>query len=124
MGFFGNKNGQDDNNRIPPNPNTRIMVGVIVSGYLMYLGYSLIKGYMQGEGGIPAWTAILFGLLFIGAGLGYIVYSLKMYRKYKDMEEAAAAEAENSEEESIEEENTEEENIEETETENIEEENP
>lgn len=92
MALFGGNSGNKG-----PDPSMRMGLGVLIGGYLCYLGYGLLKSFAQGEEGIPGWAAILFGALFIGAGGGYLVYQVVSYRKYMQMkqeEEAAEASSE------------------------------
>ena len=97
MAVFGGNSGNKG-----PDPSMRMGLGVLIGGYLCYLGYGLLKSFAQGEEGIPGWAAILFGALFIGAGGGYLVYQVVSYRKYMQMkqeEEAAEASLETSSDE-------------------------
>lgn len=94
MALWGNSpqgagNGNDGGDR--RDPRMRMTFGAIVAAYLIYLGYSLLKGYFAGEEGIPGWAAILFGAIFIIAGAGYILYQLKLYREFKAADEAEEA---------------------------------
>ena len=53
---------------------------VVVSGYLVYLGASMIRERLNGSSTLPVWAVWVLGLVFILAGLGFGVYSWKQYR--------------------------------------------
>ena len=91
MGLFGN-NGNDeknDQNEQRMVPRTALMS--LVAAYLMYLGFNILRGWYQGDPGMPPWVAVLFGILFIVAGGAYLIYLLLPYLKKKSGEESAAA---------------------------------
>ena len=78
------------------NPTARIGLMAIVSAYIIYLGVSIIRGYLSGEpGGMPGWAAILIGVFFIVFGAGYIFILWKQYRQLQEKEarESAAQES-------------------------------
>ena len=75
-------------------PRTALMS--LVAAYLMYLGFNILRGWYQGDPGMPPWVAVLFGILFIVAGGAYLIYLLLPYLKKKSGEESAAI-PENSE---------------------------
>jgi hypothetical protein len=57
-----------------PSTQTGSMLMIVVCGYIIYLGVNILSGYVKGEGGnTPAWVQIVFGLLFVGAGAGFII---------------------------------------------------
>ncbi len=89
MGLFNNR--QDDD----PDQNlmTRSGLMCLVAAYIIYLGVQILKGYIEGEEGLPAWAALLFGILFIVLGGGYLVYLLRtvlLLSRKKRMEESQA----------------------------------
>lgn len=110
MGLFGGgNNGDESGGGIPMNPGARTGLMCLVSGYVMYLGFTIIKGYIDGEAGMPGWVAILFGSLFIILGGLYLVYNIKNYmaiqkaaQESSDDEEETAAEEETPAEEDAE----------------------
>ena len=90
MGLFGN-NGNDEQNEQNEQrmvPRTALMC--LVAAYLMYLGFNILRGWYQGDPGMPPWVAVLFGILFIVAGGAYLIYLLLPYLKKKSGEESAA----------------------------------
>ncbi len=95
MGFF-RRNPEEKND---VNPTMRLGLGGLVSAYLIYLGYGLVKAFIGHEEGIPGWAALLFGCLFIGAGGAYLVWALLEYRKLQAAgEETPPAEEASAEE--------------------------
>ena len=95
MGFF-RRNPEEKND---VNPTMRLGLGGLVSAYLIYLGYGLVKAFIGHEEGIPGWAALLFGCLFIGAGGAYLVWALLEYRKLQAAgEETPPAEETSAEE--------------------------
>ena len=66
--------------------STRIMLLALVAAYIIYLGVNILLGVYRGEGGIPVPVAILFGVLFIAAGIGYLYYLFKQYMALKAVE--------------------------------------
>ncbi|MDO4620642.1 MAG: DUF308 domain-containing protein [Lachnospiraceae bacterium] len=89
---MGKQPDTEENSRAPMNPRGKFGISVLVALYLMYLGYNLISSILKSEEiGMPVWVAVLFGALFIGFGVFYIVLS---YRVYKNaIADAEAAEA-------------------------------
>jgi Sec-independent protein translocase protein TatA len=73
MPFFNNQQDDDpDRNQI-----ARSGLMTLVAAYIIYLGVQILKGYIDGEKGLPAWAALLFGILFIVLGAGYLVFLLR-----------------------------------------------
>ena len=52
-----------------PGTGAAVMMRLLVSGYLIYLGVDLIRDRISGLSTLPAGTAWASGALFIGAGL-------------------------------------------------------
>ena len=90
MGLFGNNGNdeQNDQNEQRMVPRTALMS--LVAAYLMYLGFNILRGWYQGDPGMPPWVAVLFGILFIVAGGAYLIYLLLPYLRKKSGEESAA----------------------------------
>ncbi len=72
----------DDNNK----PDMRggmagmMVMRVVVCGYLIYLGASLIVEHLRGESTMEPWMVWACGALFVVGGLGFGWYSWKRYR--------------------------------------------
>ncbi|MBQ6036829.1 MAG: hypothetical protein IJL43_05895 [Lachnospiraceae bacterium] len=68
------------------NPEERgrvIMMAMLragVSGYLIYLGYSLIRDQLNGSSAMAPWLTWAAGVVFILAGIGFLFYTWKHYR--------------------------------------------
>lgn len=54
---------------------------VIVSAYLVYLAWQILKGALDGGSPVPIWGAWLIFLFFVGAAAYFCVYSWKQYQK-------------------------------------------
>ena len=61
----------------------RMGLGIVIAGYLVYLGVDLLKAFARGENGIQPWVAVLFGILFIAAGAIYGGLQILAYRRLK-----------------------------------------
>lgn len=61
----------------------------VVAAYLVYLGGSLIRDWLQGGSTLAPWMVWLCGLFFIAAGLGFGLYT---WRRWKADAKAAAEE--------------------------------
>ena len=48
--------------------------------YILYLGYSILRGYLEGTSTLPAWVAWLAGVVFICAPLAFGVYIVRRYK--------------------------------------------
>jgi hypothetical protein len=84
---FGNNNENDDQNDQRMVPRNAIMC--LVAVYLMYLGFNILRGWYQGDPGMPPWVAVLFGILFIVIGAVYLFYLLRPFLTKKSGEESA-----------------------------------
>lgn len=62
---------------------------VVVAGYLIYLGGSLIYDMIRGRSTLSPFAACALGLLFIAAG---VVFGLYSWRRWKILEKAAREE--------------------------------
>lgn len=104
-----NQNGQTEYTaQRQARAGTRAVLRVVVSGYLAYLGYTLIRNFLRGDSALPPAAAWGAGLVFITAGLGFAIYTLLGWRaEYRqaaqDAESAEAVQdAGNDDEESVE----------------------
>ncbi len=59
--------------------NLRLGLGAVAAIYILYLGVKLLKSFADGTGGAPAWVDIVFGLLFIACGAGYMIWEVVRY---------------------------------------------
>lgn len=65
---------------------TRATLRAAVALYIVYLGWSVIRGVREGTSAMAPWIGWTAGLVFIAAALGFGVYALRRYRL--DLEEA------------------------------------
>ena len=59
---------------------TMAILRAAVSGYLIYLGFTMIKDYVEGNSTLAPWLAWTCGMFFILGGAAFIWYSWKQYR--------------------------------------------
>ena len=77
------------------NANNRSSAGAmgilraVIAGYLIYLGYMLIRDHLNGKSTLSPWLSWGFGAFFILAGAGFAWFTWKRYRceTEKDAEE-------------------------------------
>lgn len=68
-----------------------------VALYIIYLGWTILRGYFDGSSPLPVWVSWTAGIGFITAALAFGVYTLKRYRS--DLEAAKLPPAEKQEDE-------------------------
>ena len=55
---------------------------IVVAGYLIYLGFSILRDVQKGEpGSLPVWVLWLAGIVFIVFALGFGYYTWRQYQK-------------------------------------------
>ena len=59
---------------------TMAILRAAVSGYLIYLGFSMIKDHLEGNSTLAPWLTWVCGVFFILGGAAFIWYSWKQYR--------------------------------------------
>ena len=62
-------------------------VRAVVAGYLVYLGFSLMRGTTDGGTAMPLQLKWFFSLLFIVAGLLFAVYTWRRWRRFSSGQE-------------------------------------
>ncbi|MGN0991752.1 MAG: hypothetical protein ACI4O4_09875 [Candidatus Ventricola sp.] len=63
------------------NKDTRIMLRLLVCGYLVYLGWDICKTQMSGGSAMSDLTAYCAGGALALAGAAFAAYTLMQYRK-------------------------------------------
>lgn len=63
-----------------PGADSRTWLRAVVAGYLVYLGYSLIREQLKGSSAMVPWFAWACGLLFVVSGLAFGWYTWKTWR--------------------------------------------
>jgi hypothetical protein len=58
----------------------------LVSAYLIYLGWSVLRGVLNGSSTVPVWLGWLIAVFFTGAALAFGFYTWKTWRR--DLEAA------------------------------------
>ncbi len=56
----------------------------VVAGYLIYLGYTLLRDYLGGASTLEPWVAWTVGPGFIAAGIAFGVYVWKRYQAARE----------------------------------------
>ena len=75
----------------------------LVSVYLIYLGWTVLKGVLNGSSAVPAWAGWLTAVVFTAAAAAFGVYTWKTWRRdleaarFPAEEETHAAETEEEE---------------------------
>lgn len=54
---------------------------VLVSAYLIYLGWTILKGVLNGSSSVPAWAGWLAAIVFTAAAAAFGVYTWKTWRR-------------------------------------------
>ena len=68
----------------------------LISIYIIYLGWTVLRGVLKGSSPVPVWAAWLTAIVFTGASICFLVYTWKRYRK--DLEAARIPKAAETEE--------------------------
>ena len=85
--------GQDNNNREPDSPGwaqvqqrarTRIMVWIVAVLYLCFLGYQLIKGYLQGAAGLSLGVLVVVLIVFAAAIVGILLMAVRQWKRSEE----------------------------------------
>ena len=63
------------------NPATHATLLALVGGYVVYLAYQMLQSRTDVEGDISPTLAILIAVFFALAGIGVIVYAVRMWLK-------------------------------------------
>jgi TRAP-type C4-dicarboxylate transport system permease small subunit len=72
-------------------------IRAVVAGYLVYLGYTLIRDWLRGGSTMSPWVAWGIGLLFCIGGAAFGLYTWKQYRAALKAAELPAEETEEAE---------------------------
>ena len=80
---------------------TAATLRAVISVYVIYLAWTVLKGVLNGTSPVPVWVGWLVAVVFTGAAVAFPVYTWKIYQRDK---EAARLPAEAEPEEETEEE--------------------
>ena len=72
------------------------VVRAVVAGYLVYLGFSLLRGTTDGGTAMPLRLKWFFSLLFIIAGLLFAVYTWRRWRRFSTGQERSGTDEQSS----------------------------
>ncbi len=67
------------------------VVRAVVAGYLVYLGFSLLRGTTDGGTAMPLRLKWFFSLLFIAGGVLFAVYTWRRWRRFSTGQEQSEA---------------------------------
>lgn len=59
---------------------TTVSLRAIAAAYLIYLGWTLIRDFLNGSSTMPAWLSWAAGLGFIAVGAAFGLYAWKRYQ--------------------------------------------
>lgn len=62
---------------------TSLVLRLVVSGYIVRLGWRILSGSLAGESPIPGWGSWAIFALFVGAALFFAVFSLLEFIKIR-----------------------------------------
>ena len=68
----------------------------IAGAYLLYLAWQLLQSLHDTETTMSPVLAVLFAVLFVGAGAALLVYALKLWKKPADEDEKSRRDDGNS----------------------------
>ena len=74
----------DPNAPRKPGADSRAWLRAIVAGYLIYLGYSLIRDHLKGISSMAPWLSWACGLFFIAAGAAFGFYTWRSWRAARE----------------------------------------
>lgn len=75
--MFQNNDGTQDHAKLA----TKLLLRLCVSGYVIFLGYKLVKNIGAEGNPIPPWASVAIAAVFALAGVAFIVYSIFDHRK-------------------------------------------
>lgn len=75
--------------------NTMHVVRILVSLYLLYLAFDIVRGVTSGAGGTNP-VMLLFAALFVGCAIYFLVFSYKGLKQISDEENETEGESETS----------------------------
>lgn len=74
--------------------NNALIFRAIAAGYLIYLGYKMIKDALDApKGDFPNWLSYVFAAIFVIAGVFFLITTYQHYRRNRQIEAEEAAEA-------------------------------
>lgn len=62
---------------------TALVLRLLVSGYIVRLGWQVLSGSIAGESPIPDWASWAIFAFFVGAALFFAVFSLREFIKIR-----------------------------------------
>lgn len=60
---------------------TAATLRAVVSAYIIYIGWNILKGVRDGSSPIPAWAGWLIAFAFIAAALAFAFFTWKTWRR-------------------------------------------
>ena len=74
------KPGGEYDEKLLAKARNAVSLRAVVAGYLVYLGYTLIRDHLCGTSTLTPWLAWAAGLGFCAAGAAFGLYAWKRYR--------------------------------------------
>ena len=68
MGLFNKKSANQDEQRVPRNPNNTVAFRLLAIGYIGYMCINMIKLYTEGGPEAPSLTGLIVGVVLLGGG--------------------------------------------------------
>ncbi len=63
---------------------TAATLRAVISIYVMYLGWNVLKGVVNGNSPVPVWVGWLVAVVFTGAAVAFLIYTWKTYQRDKE----------------------------------------
>ncbi|MBQ9663147.1 MAG: hypothetical protein IJV40_08375 [Oscillospiraceae bacterium] len=70
---------------------TAATLRAVVSIYVVYLAWTVLKGVLDGSSPVPLWLACLVAVVFTGAAIAFGVFTWKTYQRDKEAARLPAA---------------------------------
>ena len=65
---------------------TAATLRVVVSAYVIYLAWTVLRGVLDGSSPVPVWVGWLVAVVFTGAAIAFCIFTWRTYRR--DLEAA------------------------------------
>ncbi len=60
---------------------TSAIFRAVIAGYIIYLGWSVLRGVLKGTSPVPVWTGWFVAIVFTGGAVAFLVYTWKTWQQ-------------------------------------------